>query len=39
MTPEETQLLVEGWNQAHASPDAVDAPSREELDDLIRKYG
>lgn len=39
MTPEETSLLVDGWNAAQANDDTPEAPSRAELDELIARYG
>jgi len=40
MTPEETSLLIEGWNAAQAAASGeVEAPTREQVDDLIARYG
>lgn len=38
MTPEETALLIEGWNEAQSGDDAgvMDA---DEYHDLVRRYG
>lgn len=40
MTPDETNLLIEGWNaaQAEASGD-VQAPSDDEYEALVARYG
>jgi hypothetical protein len=40
MTPEETTLLVQGWNAAQqAASGQVTAPTRAEVDELIARYG
>jgi hypothetical protein len=40
MTPEETDMLVRGWNDAQrAASGKVEAPSRAEVDELIARYG
>lgn len=38
MTPEETMLLIEGWNEAQGS-DKPAAPTRAEVEELERRYG
>ena len=40
MTPEETQLLIDGWNAAQAAQSGdVQAPSDAEYEALVAKYG
>ncbi len=40
MTPWETDLLVQAWNEAQdAASDEVAPPSIEDYDDLVRRYG
>lgn len=40
MTPEETSLLIQGWNEAQeAASGNVRAPSDAEYEALIAKYG
>lgn len=40
MTPSETALLVEAWNEARAAESgAVEPMSRERLQELDAKYG
>lgn len=39
MTPKETDLLIEGWNQAQAGDGMPAAPTMEEFDELVRRYG
>ena len=40
MTPDEMNLLVEGWNAAQAEQSGeVEAPSDEEYEALVAKYG
>lgn len=38
MTPEETIQLLTGWNDAQAG-DAVQPPSEDQYEDLVRRYG
>lgn len=38
LTPLETFEMVEAWNAANAG-DQVDAPTSEEFEDLVAKYG
>lgn len=38
MTPEETALLVEAWNAAQEGG-GPEAPTAEEFEDLVRRYG
>jgi hypothetical protein len=38
LSPLETFELVEAWNAVNAS-DEVDAPTADEFDDLVRRYG
>lgn len=38
MTPADTDLLIAGWNDAHAG-DSVQAPTIEEYEELVRRYG
>lgn len=37
MTPEETGLIVSGWNQAQSG--SVAAPTDEEFEALVERYG
>lgn len=37
MTPDETNLLIEGWNAAQST--APDAPTDAEYEDLVARYG
>ena len=40
MTPEETTLLVEGWNAAQAEASGqVQAPTDAEYEALVARYG
>ena len=40
MTPDETHLLIEGWNEAQeAQSGGVQAPSDAEYEALVAKYG
>ena len=39
MTPKDTDLLVSGWNDAQQGDGMPPAPSMEEFDDLVRRYG
>lgn len=40
MTPEETDLLVQGWNAAQAAAGGqVAAPTDAEYEDLVARYG
>lgn len=40
MTPEETTLLVEGWNDAQAAQSGqIEPPTAEQVLDLVAKYG
>ncbi|GHC12503.1 hypothetical protein GCM10007291_07190 [Gemmobacter nanjingensis] len=38
MTPLDTDLLITGWNEAQGDQMPA-APTMEEMDDLIRRYG
>jgi len=38
MTPEETDLLIAGWNEAQAG-DKVQPPTDEEYEELVKRYG
>lgn len=37
MTPAETDLLVQGWNEAQT--DSTPAPTDAEYEELVAKYG
>lgn len=40
MTPEETALLVDGWNEAQAAASGqVQAPTDAEYEELVALYG
>lgn len=40
MTPDETNLLIEGWNEAQeAQSGEVKAPSDAEYEALVARYG
>lgn len=40
MTPDETNLLIEGWNEAQAEAGGkVDAPTDAEYEALVARYG
>jgi len=40
MTPEETDLLIAGWNEAQASASGeVAAPTDDEYESLVARYG
>jgi len=40
MTPDETNLLIEGWNEAQAAQSGeVEAPSDAEYEALVARYG
>lgn len=40
MTPDETGLLIAGWNEAQkAASGEVAAPTRDQVEDLIARYG
>ena len=40
MTPDETALLVQGWNEAQrASSGEVEPPTVEDFDALVAQYG
>lgn len=40
MTPDETSVMIEGWNAGQrASSGQVAAPSAAEFDELVAKYG
>lgn len=40
MTPDETNLMIEGWNAAQAEASgAVQAPSGAEYEELVARYG
>lgn len=40
MTPEETSLKIKAWNDAQREASgAVEAPTRDQVDDLIAKFG
>lgn len=38
MTPRDWGLRVEAWNAAN-NPNAVSAPTQDQFDDLVSKYG
>lgn len=38
MTPEETDLLIAGWNAAHGDGGPA-APTHDEYEDLVKRYG
>lgn len=38
MTPDETQLLIDGWNAAQQDGGPV-APTDAEYEDLVKRYG
>lgn len=37
MTPDETNLLIEGWNKAQST--TPEAPTDAEYEELVAKYG
>jgi hypothetical protein len=40
MTPDETDVLIAGWNAAQkAASGNLSAPTSEEYDELVAKYG
>jgi hypothetical protein len=40
MTPDETGLLIAGWNEAQAAASGqVQAPTDAEYEELVAKYG
>lgn len=39
MTPAETTILIQGWNEAHADGDALPSDIGDTYDELIEKYG
>lgn len=38
LTPAETVLLIEAWNEAQAG-DAVQPPTEDEYEQLVKRYG
>lgn len=39
MTPKETDLLIEGWNDAQGGDAGPAAPTDDEYEALVRRYG
>lgn len=40
MTPEETTLLIQAWNDAQESMSGnLPPPTADEVDELVRRYG